>query len=199
MAEIPVLEAAPKADKGKADKGKADKGDKAQAASSDSAAGGGKKKLLIFIAIGVLVLGGGGAGAWLMLGGKHDEAGGKGKKEQVAREKKEAPKGPPLFLPMDPPFVVNFQSEQAVRFLQVSAQIMTRDPKTLEELKVADPIIRNDLLLLLGNQKYATVSTLEGKEELRRQSLEAVRKVLEDNGGEPQNVENVYFTSFVMQ
>ena len=201
MAEIPVLEAAPKADKGGADKGKAkaDKADKAQAASSDSAAGSGKKKLLIFAAIGVLVLGGGGAGAWLMLGGEHDDAATKGKKEHVADKKKEAPKGPPLFLPMDPPFVVNFQSEQAVRFLQVSAQIMTRDPKTLEELKVADPIIRNDLLLLLGNQKYATVSTLEGKEGLRKQSLEAVRKVIKENGGEPQNIENVYFTSFVMQ
>ena len=99
MAEIPVLEAAPKADKGRADKAKADKGGKAQDASSEGGApaGGGKKKLLIFAAIGVIVLGGGGAGAWLMLGGKHDAADPKGKKEHVAeKEKKEAPKGPPL-------------------------------------------------------------------------------------------------------
>jgi flagellar protein FliL len=196
MAEIPVLEAAPKADKAK----KADsKGDKAQDASSEAAAGGDKKKLLIFIAIGVVVLAGLGVGGWLMFGGKHDEATGKGKEKTHTAQNKEAPKGPPLFLAMDPPFVVNFQSEQAVRFLQVSAQIMTRDPKTLEELKVDDPIIRNDMLLLLGNQKYAIISTLEGKEELRKLSLETVRKVLKDNGGEPENVEAVYFTSFVMQ
>src|SRR5262245_4748821 len=145
MAEIPVLEAAPKADKAKADKG-----GKAQDASSEggASAGGSKKKLLIFVAIGVVVLGGGGAGAWLMLGGKNDAADAKGKKEHVAakeKEKKEAPKGPPLFLAMDPPFVVNFQSDQAVRFLQITVQVMTRDLKMLEELKVADPIIRNDL------------------------------------------------------
>lgn len=196
MAEIPVLEAAPKADKAKADKG-----GKADASSEGGApAGGGKKKLLIFIAIGVVVLGGGGAGAWLMLGGKHDAADPKGKKEHVAdKEKKEAPKGPPLFLAMDPPFVVNFQSEQAVRFLQIAVQVMTRDLKTQEELKVADPIIRNDLLLLFGNQKYADVATVEGKEKLRQQSLEAVRKIIKDNGGEPETVEAVYFTSFVMQ
>jgi len=194
MAEIPVLEAAPKADKAK-------KGDKADGAKSEGAPAGGKKKLLIFIAIGVVALGGMGAGAWLMFGGKHDEAGGKGKTAEKgkAEEKHEAPKGPPLFLAMDPPFVVNFQSEQAVRFLQVTAQVMTRDLKTLEELKTSDPIIRNDLLLLFGNQKYDTVSTLEGKEQLRHQALEAVRKVIADNGGEPKNIEAVYFTSFVMQ
>jgi len=123
--------------------------------------------------------------------------------EEVARErpekKKEAPKGPPLFLAMDPPFVVNFQSDQAVRFLQITVQVMTRDPKTQEELKVSDPIIRNDLLLLYGNQKYSDVATLEGKEKLRQDSLETVRKVIKDNGGEAGNVEAVYFTSFVMQ
>jgi len=205
MAEIPVLEAASKADKGKADKAKADnKGGKAQDASSEggASAGGGKKKLLIFIAIGVIVLGGAGAGAWLMLSGKHDGAAdSKGKKEHVAEKekKKEAPKGPPLFLAMDPPFVVNFQSDQAVRFLQITVQVMTRDPKTQEELKVSDPIIRNDLLLLYGNQKYSDVATLEGKEKLRQDSLETVRKVIKDNGGEAGNVEAVYFTSFVMQ
>jgi flagellar FliL protein len=197
MAEIPVLEAAPKADKAKADKG-----GKAQGASpgDGASAGAGKKKLLIISAIGVIVLGGAGAGAWLMRGGKPDAADAKGKKAHVAeKQKKEAPKGPPLFLAMDPPFVVNFQSDQAVRFLQVTVQVMTRDPKTLEELKVSDPIIRNDLLLLYGNQKYSDVATLEGKEKLREESLETVRKVIKDNGGEGGNVEAVYFTSFVMQ
>jgi len=60
-------------------------------------------------------------------------------------------------------------------------------------------IIRNDLLLLFGNQKYQAVSTLEGKEALRAQALDTVRKVVADAGGKPKRVEAVYFTSFVMQ
>ena len=184
MADIPVLEPA--------------KADKAKDGAAGASASGKKKKLLILIAAGVVVLGGGGAGAFLMLGNKHGEAGEKSKKEHT-EAKKEAPKGPPLFLAMDPPFVVNFQSDQAVRFLQITVQVMTRDPKTLEELKVSDPIIRNDLLLLFGNQKQDVVSTQEGKEKLREHSLEAVRKVIKDNGGEEKSVEAVYFTSFVMQ
>ncbi len=43
------------------------------------------------------------------------------------------------------------------------------------------------------------ISTREGKEKLRPLALEAVRKVVAGDGGKPQLVEAVYFTSFVMQ
>jgi flagellar FliL protein len=59
--------------------------------------------------------------------------------------------------------------------------------------------VRNDLLLLLGNQHYETISSREGKEKLREQALEAVRKVVKNAGGKGDLVEAVYFTSFVMQ
>jgi len=216
MAEIPTLEAASKADKAKAaDKAdKADKkGDKAEKkAGADKAApapAGSRKKLIIIAAAAVVVLGGGAAAAFFVFGGKHDDkaVAGKGKiaqtqtrPKEVKKEKEEPPpKGPPLFVALDPPFVVNFQAEQLVRFLQVTVQLMSRDPETIEVLKANDPIIRNDLLLLFGNQNYQTVSTREGKEALRAQALETVRKAVTTAGGRPKNVEAVYFTSFVMQ
>jgi len=86
-----------------------------------------------------------------------------------------------------------------VRFLQIAVQLETRDPATIELLKTNDPVVRNDLLLLFANQKYAQLSTREGKETLRVQALEAVRKVLATAGGHPERLEAVYFTSFVMQ
>jgi flagellar FliL protein len=218
MADIPVLEAAP-ADKakkgGKAEKTKDGKADKAAAKSA--AAPAGKKKLLILIAAGVVALGGLGAGAFFMFGGKHDapkvsatDAKGKSKaqgKQKAAEKKKEKekekeeppPKGPPLFVALDPPFVVNFQAGENVRFLQIAVQTMSRDLETIEVLKANDPIIRNDLLLLFGNQSVQSVSTLEGKEKLRAQALETVRKAVTTAGGKPKRVEAVYFTSFVMQ
>ncbi len=100
---------------------------------------------------------------------------------------------------LDPPFVVNFNGEQSARFLQVAVQVMTRDPATLELLKANDPVVRNDLLLLLGNQKVDVVSTREGKEHLRADALAAVRNIVAGAGGHPDHVEAVYFTSFVMQ
>ena len=109
------------------------------------------------------------------------------------------PLSPPLYLALDPPFVVNFQADQLVRFLQVSVQVMSRDPKTLDLLKANDPVLRNDLLILLANQKYAVISTPAGKEQLRADALTAIRKDLVQAGGDPKLVEAVYFTSFVMQ
>jgi len=86
-----------------------------------------------------------------------------------------------------------------MRFLQVSIQVMTRDHETSETIKLHEPKIRNNMLLLLGSQTQDSISTTEGKEALRKQSLETIAKVVEDEGGEGKKVEDLYFTSFVMQ
>jgi flagellar FliL protein len=100
---------------------------------------------------------------------------------------------------LEPPFVVNFEAESTVRFLQITIGVMTRDEKVEHLIRDNDPRIRNDLLLILGNQSYETVSKLEGKEELRKRCLESVRAVVAESGGEGPAVEALYFTSFVMQ
>jgi flagellar protein FliL len=106
---------------------------------------------------------------------------------------------PPKYVNLDPPFVVNFEAEAAVRFLQVTIGIMTRDPETEKLVKENDPRVRNDMLMILSGQSYASLSSNEGKEELRKKCLEAVRVIVKDMHGEPDKVEALYFTSFVMQ
>jgi flagellar FliL protein len=147
-----------------------------------------KSKKLLFIILAVVLLGGGGGGAFFFLKGGHKEA-----------VKTEATILPPIYVSLDPPFVVNFEAEAAVRFLQVTVSVMTRDAHTQELLKNNDPRIRNDLLMLLGNQKYDSISTREGKEKLQGASLEAVRTVVKSAGGEGEKIEALYFTAFVMQ
>jgi flagellar FliL protein len=152
-----------------------------------------KKWLIIGIAA-FLVLAGGGAAAWFLMG---QGSNAHGKKQEAAKAKE--PLAPPLYVAMDPPFVVNFEGEQLVRFLQITVQVMTRDPATVEVLKANDPVLRNDLLLLFANQKYDVVATRAGKEKLRSDALAAIRHVVESGGGKADRVEQVYFTSFVMQ
>ncbi len=161
-----------------------------EAAAEEAAPKGKGKTLLIVIVLAVLLLAGGGVGAWFAFAPNG--------KQKHAEARKEPP-APALYVALDPPFVVNFEAEQQVRFLQVTAQLMTRDPATVELLKANDPVVRNDLLLLFGNQKYTVISTREGKESLRTQTLAAVRKIVAAAGGKPEKVEAVYFTSFVMQ
>lgn len=159
---------------------------------ADAAAIPGKSRKWLFIGIAAaVVLAAGGAGAWFFF--SHGSS-----PVPQAQQPKE-PAGPAQYVPLDPPFVVNFEGDGAVRFLSVSVQIMTRSAATVEQLKANDPVVRNDLLMLLSNQKYADVSTREGKEHLRADALRAVRHVVDSAGGQPESVEQVLFTSFVMQ
>jgi flagellar protein FliL len=147
------------------------------------------KTLIIVLVLAIVLLAGGGVGAYFAFASP-------GKKSEAAKKE---PLLPPLYMALDPPFVVNFEAEQQVRFLQVTVQLMSRDPATIEMLKANDPVVRNDLLLLYAGQKYTVISTREGKEALRQQTLAAVRKIVGGAGGKPEKVEAVYFTSFVMQ
>jgi len=137
------------------------------------------------------VLPGGAGGEHAVAEGSHDgdeaDSGQEGKKNM-----------PAIYIPLDPAFVVNFASQGRARFLQVTVEVMTRDPSMEEEIKRHLPVIRNNLMLLFSSQTYDGVSTLEGKEALREEALAVVQQILEEETGDP-GVEAVYFTSFVMQ
>jgi flagellar FliL protein len=163
----------------------------AAAAAPEAAAAPRKKPWLLIGIAGIVLLVCGGGAAWLLLA--HNSP------KKTAAAAPPHPSGPPLYVALDPPFVANFQGDQQVRFLQVTAQIMTHDPKTVEALKAADPIIRNDLLLLFSNQKATDIATNDGREKLRAAALAVVRKVLASNDGKPDKVDAVLFTTFVMQ
>jgi flagellar FliL protein len=157
------------------------------------------KKPWLLILIAVLVLGGGGAGAYFFFGGSSDKAAEEKPDAKHAKGKDSKPKEPAQYVKLDPPFVVNFEAKGLMRFLQVAVEVMTRDPETIELIKKNDPMIRNDLIMLFGNQTYTTISTREGKEQLRADALQVVAKVVAAEGGKAEKVEQLYFTSFVMQ
>lgn len=159
-----------------------------------------KKPILLIAIIAVVLLAGGGGAAFFFMGKKdehsaeHDEKGEKGEKG-----KKEEHKLPAQYVKLDPPFVVNFEAKGLMRFLQVTVEVMTRDPETKDIMEKNNPMIRNDLIMLFGSQTYDAISTREGKEKLRTDALATVGKIIEAEGGDQKKVEQLYFTSFVMQ
>jgi flagellar protein FliL len=160
--------------------------------------------LIIIIVAALVAAGLAGGAVYFMTGSKHEsaEAGEEGKAAEGAKEKgkeKDKHKLPAMYVKLDPPFVANFEAKGLMRFLQVSVEIMTRDAATAELVKQHDPMIRNDLLMLFGSQTYESISTLEGKDQLRASALATVQKIIQAEGGSSKNVEQLYFTSFVMQ
>jgi len=151
-----------------------------------------QSKTLIIILCSLLAAGGAGAGVYFMTQG--DDA-----QTEAGQEAKNAAKAPAMYVKFDPPFVVNFENKGMMRFLQVSVEVLTRDPLTADLIKQHDPKLRNDLLMLLGGQTYETISSREGKEKLRGEALSTVADVVGAEGGKAESVEQLYFTSFVMQ
>ncbi|MBC7984065.1 MAG: flagellar basal body-associated FliL family protein [Candidatus Obscuribacterales bacterium] len=121
------------------------------------------------------------------------------KDKKDAKGKKDGAKAQAIYVSLEPPFVVNFEGGQGARFLQVTVDVMTRDAVVAQMVKDNNPLLRNDLLMLFAAQTQATVATREGKEALRKSALDTVRNVVKAEGGKPDAIEAVYFTTFVMQ
>lgn len=127
--------------------------------------------------------------------------------EKVGEDGKpvEVPKGPPLYLPMDPPLVVSLEDQGSIRFLQVTVELMSRDEKVIAALTTHMPVIRNNLLMLLGGQPIPSLTNREEKEKLRQAALAEVQAILRKNpipdakAKDAGTVEDLYFTSFVVQ
>lgn len=98
------------------------------------------KKIIAAVAVAIALTVGG-----LYFAGIIHIGGSKPKADVAAEHKVEAP---PVYLALDPPFVVNFTHRGTLRYLQVSIELMYHDPALLTKVKEHMPAIRNDLILL---------------------------------------------------
>ena len=158
-----------------------------------------KKKTMLFIIIGLVVCLAGGGGAFFMMGGSEEEAVAETEEgaEEGAEGEAEASTEAHYFS-LDPAFVVNFQGKSRTRFLQVNIDGLTREEAIKQEVTKHLPQIRNNIVLLLSSKTYDELITPEGKEKVREEVLSEIQKVMEAETGKP-GVENIFFTSFVMQ
>jgi flagellar FliL protein len=104
---------------------------------------------------------------------------------------------PSLYYAIDPPLVVNFEDGSAVRFLQITMQIVAHDEKAIDSVQKNIPLIRNNLLMLMSNRNYQSMMSREGKDKFRQEALAEVRAAQKKEGGP--DVDDVLFTSFVVQ
>jgi flagellar FliL protein len=172
--------------------------------------GSGILKILLML-IGGLILIGGSVGGTLFLTGALNKNAGEG---QAADPHAAAPaahggsaaplapvaplRGPAVYHPLDPAFIVNFEDQGMLRYLQIGMTTMSRDPRITDILNQNMPQIRNDLILLFSNQKLEVLTTTSGKEKLRAQALAQIQGILTREVGIP-GIEAVYFTTFVLQ
>lgn len=162
------------------------------------------KKILVksLILFGVFLVGGGaGAGAMFSFGKtapteKHEKVRPKKKGNQPAEKQAEDDKKIK---------VVQFQKEftsnllERERFLQVSISMgLALDEKTEIDIKEYEAQLRSSILTVLAEQSGAYIATAAGKRHLQAELKNALNTAFEAITGD-MPVDNVYFTSFIVQ
>jgi flagellar FliL protein len=97
---------------------------------------------------------------------------------------------------LDPSLVTNVKG--GAGYIRCDVQLMTEDETNLEDIELHAPIIRHELLLLLGDQQGMEINTPEGKEALRQKALEVASGVVLKETGK-NSVYDLFFTSFFVQ
>ena len=154
---------------------------------------GDKSKLIIVIVIlSLLLLLAVGAVAYLLLVGGGQSA---AVLSEQAQEAQAAP-GEPIYVDVSK-VLVNLQHGGRTRYVQADIELMSYSPKVIEQAQRDMPAIRDRLLFLLNAQDFAALKTVQGKEALRADALQAVNAVL---GLEPPDaIEALYFENFILQ
>ncbi|QTD56476.1 flagellar basal body-associated FliL family protein [Parasphingorhabdus cellanae] len=101
------------------------------------------------------------------------------------------------YYPIDGAFTSNLKNSN--NFVQLSISIATYyDERVVENIKQHETAIRSTILMTLAEQEAAALSTHQGKEKLQGVLTNAINKMLKEKTGFG-GINNVYFTSFVVQ
>lgn len=160
-------------------------------------AANGKKKLMVIVIAAVLVAGLAGGAAWFFTKGSADaEDSGGGHKSD---KKKKADKDHPAVYVVLEQFTVNLQPDNgADQYLQLACTLQVNSPEQEELLKANMPKVRSRILLLLSGKKASEISTVDGKKKLAEEIIKVANEPFVEHG-EPQEVSDVLFTSFIIQ
>lgn len=104
----------------------------------------------------------------------------------------------PVYMTIEPAFVVNIQDGARMRFFQLQVDIMARDPAVIKRFEKYQPRIKGELTMLYGGVTAEQIYSAEGRTSLQKSTLETINKVLTEESGEG-GIQAVYFTKFVVQ
>lgn len=145
-----------------------------------------KSKKMLFIIIGAVVvaLAAGGGAAWFFT---------KGSNENKAVEV--APPKDPVFMPLDA-FTVNLADGDSVMQIEITLQVA--DQEQVAAIQLQMPRVRSRMLSLLASKLPENLSAVEDKKKLADEVKAEINKPFHEKG-KPQKVEDVLFTSLIIQ
>ena len=148
------------------------------------------KKVLILASVGGLLV------AFLAAGGaywylqQHKDADAEPKEKKVVVKE-------PVFVTLET-FTVNLQPDPDDQYLQVDLTVQVADQAQADSIKMHMPSVRNRILMLLSSKHSSELLSTEGKQALTKEIIAQLSLPFIADG-KPQVINDVFFTSFVIQ
>lgn len=152
--------------------------------------GSGKKGLIIMIVVVIIAIGAS-VGVTLFLLGGDDSA------ENAAAEPVEEVKAPSIYFDLKPALLTTFNIDGRQRYMQAHLSVSSRDQATIDAFEHHLPLIKSRINGLYSQQDFVEMQSDEGRLKLKESTLSLINEVLTAEG--ESEIENVYFTNFVMQ
>jgi len=172
-------------------------------------AAGSKKKLIMIIGgvVGVLVI----AGAGLFFTGFFDDE----KAATTVEESVDADESTSddesddsaegdaivantaIYHALTPPFMVNF-SRGGIQVMKIAISVMASEQKVIDAVEQHNPVIRNNILMMLSSEDTESLKTISGKLALQSAIKAEINKTL-NKVKVSSTVKDVFFTEMVMQ
>lgn len=103
-----------------------------------------------------------------------------------------------IYVPLAPPFVVNYGGGGRLKYLKTEISVRAADVQTSAAITHHMPLIRNAMVLLLSRQTDEDIDSQAGVENLLITARDEIIALLKAEQTEHKVVE-VYFNSFVVQ
>ncbi|HTN34224.1 MAG TPA: flagellar basal body-associated FliL family protein [Marinobacter sp.] len=104
---------------------------------------------------------------------------------------------PSSYVELDKALVTTVQADGRQRYAQVFLALEAVNPQALAAAQLHLPLIRSQLITVLGGSDFNELQTPEGRRDLAVKMLDTVNQVLEQEGEPP--VKRVLFRNFVVQ
>lgn len=103
-----------------------------------------------------------------------------------------------IYFGLEPDIITNYISEtNKIGFISVSIEFMLADKKKLTVIEKHEPLIRDKIISLLGQQSPQHLRSLTGREEVRKMIQNEVNSLLKQESGEAV-IENLLFTKYIL-
>jgi len=103
-----------------------------------------------------------------------------------------------IYFGLEPDIITNYISEtNKIGFISVSVEFMLANSDGLEIIEKHEPLVRDKIISLLGQQSPQSLRSLTAREEIRKMIQNEVNSLLKQESGKAV-IENLLFTKYLL-